>query len=111
MMSRSHVSLGSQYIMRPQMMMAMIGTNGTIGVRNGRTSSGLLTRNTQMPALTITNASNVPIDTSSPSNPMGKNPATSIATMPVMMVARYGVWTFGWILPNTGGSNPSRAIE
>jgi len=44
-----------------------------------------------MPPQTITNASSVPIETSSPSNPIGNSPATTAATMPVMIVVMYGV--------------------
>ena len=63
------------------------------------------------PTHTITNASSVPIDTSSPSSAIGKKPATIAATMPVTIVVTYGVWNFGWTLPNTAGSSPSRLIE
>ena len=63
------------------------------------------------PPHTITNASSVPIDTSSPSSPTGRNPATIAAIVPVTIVVTYGVPNFGCTLPNTGGSRPSRAIE
>ncbi len=43
-----------------------------------------------MPPQTITKASNVPIETSSPSSPIGKNPATAAATVPVRIVVTYG---------------------
>ena len=63
------------------------------------------------PTHTMTNASSVPIETSSPSSAIGKKPATTAATTPVMIVVTYGVWNFGCTLPKTGGSRPSRLIE
>ena len=63
-----------------------IGTNGKSGVLNGLASCGSVYRSTKIPAHTITKASNVPIETSSPNKFMGPNPAITIATSPVMMV-------------------------
>ena len=63
-----------------------IGTTGTIGVLKGRGMFGRLYLSTITPKHTITNASSVPIETNSPSKPIGKKPATAAATTPVTMV-------------------------
>ena len=86
MMSRFHVSPGKLSMRPTHETIPRIGTSGTNATLNGRCISGLRTRSTQTPPHTITNASSVPIETSSPSNPMGKNAATAAATVPVTIV-------------------------
>ena len=44
---------------------------------------------------TMTNARSVPMLTSSPSAPIGVNPAASATIMPVMMLVMCGVRNFG----------------
>ncbi len=58
----------------------------------------------------MANASSVPIETSSPSRPIGSSPATTIATPPVSTDATHGVRKRGWTSPKIDGSRPSRAI-
>ena len=79
-------------------------------MRNGRGISGLVLRSTMIPAETMTNASSVPIETSSPRRAIGNAPAINAQTMPVRIVVMYGVRNFVWTLLNTGGSSPSRDI-
>ena len=64
-----------------------------------------------MPPQTITNASNVPIETNSPKIPIGNKPATIIATEPVKIVVTYGVLNFGCTLLKDAGNSPSLDIE
>ena len=85
-----------------------MGTSGTRGVLKGRLRSGEVRRSTHTPPHTMTKASSVPMETSSPSRPMGNTPAMTQATAPVMSVATYGVRNLGCTLPNSGGKRPSR---
>lgn len=55
-----------------------IGINGTQGVLNGRSRSGFDFLKTIIPAQTITNANNVPIETNSPNILMGNIPAKKL---------------------------------
>ena len=65
---------------------------------------------TSTPADTIANARSVPIETNSPRMPIGKRPATIIATVPVTIVVMYGVLNFEWTAANFFGSKPSFAM-
>jgi hypothetical protein len=65
-----------------------IGISGTNGVLKGRLSSGRLYLRNKMPIQTITKASNVPIETSSPRMLMGNIPARIQATIPVIIVLK-----------------------
>ena len=60
-------------IIAPQTKIPKIGTNGTIGVLNGRALSGSALRMMMMPRQTSTNASRVPIDVRSPATLPGIN--------------------------------------
>ncbi len=96
---------------RPQNSVPPMPTNHTHFTRNGRGSSGFVTRNTMMPMQTVTNASSVPLDTSSPSTFSGSRPPIRPAPMPVSTVENTGVFHSGWQARNGGGSSPSRDIE
>jgi len=63
-----------------------------------------------IPSETITNAMSVPMLTSSPSAPIGVNPAAIATTTPVIMLVMCGVRNRGWIFFANGGSSPSLAI-
>ena len=72
-----------------------IGTTGTHGVLNGLRISGLDFLNTRTLRQTIIKARRVPIETSSPRILIGRMPAITIATEPVIIVLTYGVLNFG----------------
>ena len=65
-----------------EIMMPRIGTSGTHGVRNGRCRSGRRLRSISTPAHTMTNASNVPMLTSSPRIPIGTTDAKTATNSP-----------------------------
>ena len=56
-------------------------------------------------------AISVPIDTSSPRIPIGRQPAKVAASTPVMAVDMCGVLNFGCTAPNNFGSRPSCAMH
>jgi len=62
------------------------GTNGTQGVLNGRGAFGSVFLIMSIPMQTIINASNVPIETSSPRRLIGNNPAMMAVKKPVIIV-------------------------
>src|SRR5947209_2730250 len=62
-----------------------------MGVRKGLWIPGSVKRRTKMPMHTIAKASRVPMETSSPSKPIGNSPAMSVAIAPVRIVASQGV--------------------
>lgn len=82
MKSRNHVSNGNPSIINKEIAMPMIGTNGTIGVLNGRGRSGFVLRIIQTPAQTITNASKVPMLTNSPRIEIGMTEAKMATKIP-----------------------------
>jgi hypothetical protein len=84
--SRIQVPNGKEAISAKQTRMPIMGTKGTHGVRKERGALGSLFRNSRMPVHTIMKANKVPMETISPSFPMGKSPANSAQTMPVMIV-------------------------
>ena len=94
-MSLNHVSSGKDAICRKHIEAPRIGTRGTHGVLNGRLMSGFDFLNTQTLRQTIIKASNVPIETNSPSILIGRIPAIIIATVPVIIVLTYGVLNLG----------------
>ena len=69
-----------------------MGTSGTSGVLNGRSSSGERTRSTHTPIHTVAKAASVPPETSSPNRPSGKKPAMMMAMIPTIHVDAAGVW-------------------
>lgn len=83
---RIHVSNGREDIIKKQTSAPKIGTTGTHGVLKPRIASGSALRRIIIPTQTITKASNVPIDTSSPNKPIGKSPAKKAAKLPVTIV-------------------------
>ncbi len=89
------MSNGRAIICDKQITMPAIGTQGTNGVLNGRGISGFDFLKIIMLKQTITKASNVPIETSSPNKPIGKTPAIRAENKPVMIVGTYGVLNFG----------------
>lgn len=83
----------------------------TSGVLNGLGISGLVILKINTAMLTIAKASNVPIDTNSPNNLIGKVAATNIANDTTIIVDIYGVFRVGWTCDKNGGNKPSRDIE
>src|SRR5581483_5867677 len=83
--SRTQVSQGRNTIISSDTSAPIMGTNGTHGVLNGRGMSGLRRRMSHTPMQTITNASIVPMLTSSPRIEMGMVAANSPTKMPTKM--------------------------
>ena len=81
------------------------------GLERPRQCRDVLTRRTQTPAQTMTNASSVPMLTSSPKMPMGINAAKTATKQPTRLVEIQGVRKRGWMAPAHCGSNPSRDME
>ena len=73
----------------------MGATNHTAGVLNVRGKSGSRIRSTRTPIETITNASNVPMETRLPASRTVKIAAKQATTTPVTIVVIHGVWNFG----------------
>src|SRR5688572_16848402 len=71
------VSSPNEKIIAEQTNIPRIGINGTSGVLNGLTAFGFLTRNTQIPTHTKTNAKRVPKLVKSPATLPGTNPANN----------------------------------
>ena len=94
-MAEIKVSLPNENIMAEQTTIPKIGTNGTSGVLNGRIAVGFLTRNTQMPAHTNTNANNVPKLVKSPAMLPGTNPANKPTKIKSRAFDLKGVRNFG----------------
>jgi len=84
--SLAQVSQGNESIWRIQIPAPKMGISGTQGVLNGRGISGFLTLRMMIPMQTMAKASKVPIDTSSPRILIGRIPASTRATKPVMRV-------------------------
>src|SRR5664279_515557 len=95
MIRRSHVSPGRLAIKASEITIPRMGTRGTSGVLKGRCSSGRRTRRIHTPAHTITNASNVPMLTSSPRIPMGTREAKMATNSPTVMDEIHGVRNLG----------------
>src|SRR2546428_6852619 len=107
MTSRSHVRQGSA-TMRDSAEIAPSGaTIQTAGVLKGRGRLGSRTRKNSTPAETITNASNVPIETRLPASRTVRSEATNATAKPVTIAVLYGVWNTGWYLFTISGSKPS----
>src|ERR1700741_5325880 len=111
MTSRAHVSLPRLTIMSRDTAIPMIGVNGIHGATNARGTSVPRLRRIHTPAHTMTNASSVPIETSSPSTLIGVKAATVATHRPTRMVEIYGVRNLGWILHAHGGRSPSLDME
>src|ERR1700740_3034179 len=109
--SRSCVIGDKPIISAVENKIARIGTSGTIGVLNGRFSSGCVLRITQTPALTSTKASRVPTLVISSSTLSGTSVASTATNNPTTMELMYGVRKRGWILLAHGHNRPSRDIE
>ena len=108
---RIQVSKGNEDIMKKQTSAPSIGTKGTQGVLNPRIASGSDFLNIIIPTHTITNASKVPMDTNSPSKPIGNSPAKKAAKLPVTIVVMCGVLNFECVLAKLFHNNPSLAME
>src|SRR5712692_1380341 len=87
-------------IMASEIRIPMMGTNGTHGVLNGRSISGLRRRITHTPAHTITNASNVPMLTISSSTLIGSDAANAATNVPTVSEEIQGVRNVLWTLLN-----------
>ena len=72
-----------------------MGTSGTSGVLNGLGRSGRFTRRIHTPAQTITNASSVPMFTSTARSPMGMNDAKPATQTPTTIDEIQGVRNSG----------------
>ena len=91
--------------------MPAIGTTEPSGARNGRCTSGCVRRMISTAAQTITNASSVPMFTSSARMRSGRNAPMAATHTPVRMVDFHGVRNRSWTAPkNPVGSKPSRAM-
>src|SRR5579859_2898155 len=88
---RIHVSVARLIIMASEITIPRMGTTGTHGVLKGRGSSGLRFRKTHTPAHTITNASNVPMETISSSTLMGSDAARTATKKPTVSDEIHGV--------------------
>src|SRR5207248_8291822 len=75
----------------PENPIARMGTSGTSGVLKGRFNSGCVFRMTHTPALTSTNASNVPTLVISSRICRGSKVASMATKMPTTMELIYGV--------------------
>ena len=98
-------------IIANEVMIPRIGTNGTSGVRNGRSKSGLRRRMIHTPPQTMTNASRVPMLTISASTLIGRDAASTATKSPTVNVEIQGVRKRGWTARNRPGNKPSRDIE
>src|SRR5688572_27739358 len=105
------VSLSNEIIMAEQTNTPKIGTNGTNGVLNGLTAVGFLTRNTQMPTHTNTNANKVPKLVKSPATLPGTKPANNPTNTNSNAFDLKGVRNFGCSSENTFGTRPSFDME
>src|SRR5262245_59848235 len=111
MISRSQVALPRLAISAKLTIAEIAGTTGTNGVLKGRGMSGRWRRRKMIPMETITNASRVPMLTSSPRMLIFVNPAAMATTPPVTSVVMYGVRNLVCTLLAQAGSRPSLAIE
>src|SRR5689334_17753270 len=93
--SRIHVAFFRLYIMYADVMIPIMGVNGTHGVTNARFTGVPRLRRTQIPAQTMMKAKSVPIETISPSTLMGVRAPASATHMPTKTVERYGVRNLG----------------
>ena len=85
------MSSGRLAISNSESSMPISGVNGTQGALNGLFISGRLIRNIHMPAQTMTNASRVPMLTSSPSTLIGNRPEKVATTSPTAIDEIHGV--------------------
>ncbi len=109
--NRIHVTRVRLNIMANEITIPRIGTRGTIGVRNGRASSGLRRRRIHTPAQTMTKASKVPMLTISVSTSIGRDAASTATNMPTVSVEIQGVRKRRWTALNMEGSKRSRDME
>ena len=86
---------GKKSIWPKQIIAPAIGINGTQGVRNCRSRSGLVFRRTTTLKQTIVKASNVPMETIELRTSIGRTPARTAAHKPVNNVGVVGVRNFG----------------
>ena len=89
------VSFPRDKIIPEQTTIPKIGTSGTNGVLNGLSAVGFLTRSTQMPAHTKTNANNVPKLVRSPAILPGTKPANNPTKIKRSAFDLKGVRNFG----------------
>lgn len=82
----SQVSKGKASICDRHIKTPNIGTRGTRGVLNGRSTSGRVLRRIIIDIHTSVKAINVPIDTSSPSTFIGRSPAIRPTAIQVTIV-------------------------
>src|SRR5713101_2463784 len=106
MISRSQVPQGRAAINAIAEMAPAGATNQTAGVVNLRGRLGSRTRNTIMPAETITNASSVPIEQRLPASRTVKIAEKQATPMPVIIEVIQGVRKRGWTRLTMGGKSP-----
>src|SRR5215472_8611822 len=109
--SRAHVAPPRLTIISSDTVIPIIGVNGIHGATNARGTSVLRTRISQTPAHTITNASSVPIETSSLRTLIGVSAATVATTPPTRIVEMYGVRNRVCTALAHSGKSPSFDIE
>src|SRR5687767_3803689 len=109
--AETSVSSPSETIMDEQTKIPRMGTKGTRGVLNGLTASGFLTRSTQIPTHTSTNANKVPKLVKSPATLPGTNPANNPTNTNKRRFDLNGVRNVGCSSENTFGTSPSFDME
>lgn len=107
---RTHVVNGRKAIKAMAESAPAGATNHTHGVLNFRGRSGSRTRNTNIPAETITKASNVPIEQRLPASRTVNTAEKKATPIPVIIDVIHGVRNLGCTRLTTGGSSPSRAM-
>src|SRR5205809_59438 len=93
--NRHQVMDGNSRMSRAQLIIAPIGTQGTRGVRKGRTRSGSVLRRARMPPATRMKAKRVPILQSSTTSLMLLTAANTATNRPVRIVVDHGVLNRG----------------
>src|SRR5579863_1091789 len=111
MIRRNQVASGRLAIIPKEISAPRIGTAGTHGVLKGRWRFGRRTRSRQTPMQTITNASRVPMFTSSDRSLIVSTEAKKAAKQPTTIEVIHGVRKRGWMALAHLGSRPSLDIE
>src|SRR5579885_141363 len=111
MISRSQLSIPSEYIIAKFQTIPRTGTQGTQGVRNGRGVSGCLRRITHTLAHTITNANSVPMLVMCPTTESGRKAENGDTNRQNSRFERHGVRNLGCTSEKTFGTSPSRDME
>src|SRR5581483_5445850 len=111
MINRAQVCQARLNIISSETRMPMMGVNGIHGATNARGTSVPRLRSSHTPLQTITNASRVPMETSSLRTLIGVSAATVATQTPTRIVQIYGVRNRVCTVAAHLGSNPSFDIE